>query len=518
MSAPLPPLPPLPPGTIDPSAGLPGDPCTLGVRATRDAIASRRVSAIDVTNACLARIDALNPRLNAFLQVFHDEARAQARALDERLSRQEPVGPLAGVPIAIKDNIALAWGRTTCASRMLEHYRSPYTATAAQRLIDAGAIIVGKTNLDEFAMGSTTEHSAFGPTRNPWDTDRVPGGTSGGSAAAVAAGMCASALGSDTGGSIRQPAGWCGIVGLKPTYGVVSRYGLVAHASSLDQIGPLARSVEDAAMVLAVIAGQDAHDATSLANGALVAQASRLCSGAAAGDASPQPSARALRIGVLRESLADTNAPSVREAVTRATAALIASGATVETIDLPSIDRAIAAYYIIATAEASSNLARFDGVRFGRRATLSPGEGLESLYARSRSEGLGPEVQRRIMLGTHVLRAGYADAYYQTALRARRVIRDEYARLFEAGFIALLMPTSPGPALRLGEVASDPLAMYLQDVYTVGVNLAGLPAIAVRAGFDTAGPHPLPVGVQLVGPALSERAIIEAARVIEASV
>jgi len=489
----------------------PADWCAASVSAIRDAVASRRATALDICDAFLARIDAHNPRLNAFLQVFHDHARTQARAIDAAVARGEPAPPLAGVPIAIKDNIALDFGFTTCASRLLERYRSPFTATAARRLIDAGAVILGKTNLDEFAMGSTTEHSAFGPTRNPWDESRVPGGTSGGSAAAVTAGLCAAALGSDTGGSIRQPAGWCGVVGLKPTYGRVSRFGLVAHASSLDQIGPIARTVGDAMLLLRVLAAHDPADATSLtdAGEGLNANESR---------ARPEPASLAgRRVGILRQSLDATNTPSVREAVERAAEALRRAGATVTTIDLPSLDHAIAAYYIIATAEASSNLARFDGVRFGRRADLRPGEGLDALYARSRSEGLGPEVQRRIMLGTHVLRAGYADAYYQTALRARRVIRDEYAAVFATGCDAILMPTSPGPALRLGEVSGDPLAMYLQDLYTVGVNLAGLPAIAIPGGWDRAGEKPLPVGVQLVGPPLGEPRLAAIARVIEAA-
>lgn len=487
----------------------PADWTTASIPEIRDAVASGRAAALDICDAFLARIDAHNPRLNAFLQVFHDHARAQARAVDAAIARGEPAPPLAGVPIAIKDNIALDWGCTTCASRMLEHYRSPFAATAARRLIDAGAVILGKTNLDEFAMGSTTEHSAFGPTRNPWDDSRVPGGTSGGSAAAVAARLCAAALGSDTGGSIRQPAGWCGVVGLKPTYGRVSRFGLVAHASSLDQIGPITRSVRDAGVLLRVLAAHDPADATSLPD------AADGLDGVDSDEAREPGALAGRRVGILRQSLDATNAPSVRDAIERAAEALRRAGAAVVTIDLPSLDHAIAAYYIIATAEASSNLARFDGIRFGRRADLRPGEGLDALYARSRSEGLGPEVQRRIMLGTHVLRAGYADAYYQTALRARRVIRDEYAAVFATGCDAILMPTSPGPAVRLGEVSSDPLAMYLQDVYTVGVNLAGLPAVAVPGGWDRAGEKPLPVGVQLVGPAMSEPRLIHLAGLIQ---
>ncbi|MGD9688966.1 MAG: Asp-tRNA(Asn)/Glu-tRNA(Gln) amidotransferase subunit GatA [Phycisphaerales bacterium] len=494
----------------------------MSLTSIRDAVAGRRMSVEALARGALERIAALNPELNAFTQVFEGESVAAARRADARLAAGEPARALEGVPIALKDNLCLNWGRTTCASRFLSEYRSPFSATAAQRLIDAGAIIVGKTNLDEFAMGSSTEHSAFGPTRNPWDTTRVPGGTSGGSAAAVAAGLCAAALGSDTGGSIRQPAGFCGVVGIKPTYGRVSRWGLVAHASSLDQIGPLARSVRDAGVLLSVIAGHDARDSTSApipAGADFVHELERV-------------PAR-FRVGVPRQCLSSANTPEVSAALEHARATFAAIGGEVVEVDLPHADHAIAAYYLISTAEASSNLARFDGVRFGRRAALRPGEGLDELYRRSRAEGFGPEVQRRIMLGTHVLSAGYYDAYYVRALRVRRLIRQDFDRAFgstgsrgpaaSAGAPAcdaLLMPTSPSPAFRIGEKSSDPLAMYLEDIYTVSVNLAGLPAVAfpgLAATAPTAGSRRtlLPVGLQLVGPALSESRLLQLAAAFE---
>lgn len=446
--------------------------------------------------------------LRAFLEVF--DAPEVERAAG---SAHEPA--LAGVPIAVKDNICTAFGRTTCGSRFLEHYRSPFTATAVRRLLDAGAAIVGKANMDEFAMGSSGEHSAFGPTRNPWDLTRVPGGSSSGSAAAVAAGLVPIALGSDTGGSIRQPAGFCGVVGFKPTYGRVSRSGLVAYASSLDQIGTLARTVYDATLAARVISGHDPADATSA--GLPVEPWER---GLEDHDALRRD-ARGWRVGVPTDARDARNHPAVAAALGRATDALRDLGASVVEVSLPHAAHAIAAYYIIASAEASSNLARFDGVRFGRRATLGPEDSLVDLYERSRSEGFGPEVQRRIMLGTHTLRAGYADEYYTTALRARRLIAGDYRAVFEragAACDAILMPTSPTPAFAIGAHASDPSSMYLEDVYTVGVNLAGLPAIALPAGFT--GPLPtaaygLPVGVQLIGSAFGEAGLVRIAAALE---
>ncbi|MCC6660666.1 MAG: Asp-tRNA(Asn)/Glu-tRNA(Gln) amidotransferase subunit GatA [Phycisphaerales bacterium] len=480
-------------------------------------VRARRVSAAQVCRDALARIDAANPRLNAFLQVFHDRALEQARAIDARMARGEDPGPLAGVPVALKDNICLEWGRTTAGSRMLENYESPFSATAARRLIDAGAVIVGKTNLDEFGMGSSGENSAFGPTRNPHDESRVPGGSSSGSAAAVAAGLVPVALGSDTGGSIRQPAGWCGIVGVKPTYGRVSRYGLIAYASSLDQIGVLAGMVDDAALALSVIAGPDPLDATS---------ARRELEEFTHDPSTPPPS---LVIGVPRQARAASHHAAVTAALDSAINAYKVVGARIVDVDLPHTDHALAAYYLVAAAEASSNLARYDGIRYGRRSSPAregeAGEvpessraegGLLDLYCRSRSEGLGPEVQRRIMLGTYALSAGYYDAYYLTALRARRLVKTDFDAAWAAGCHALLLPTSPGPAFRLGERA-DPIAMYLEDVYTVGVNLAGLPAVALPGGRAGEAGSRLPVGLQLVGPAWQESSLLRAARLLEAA-
>ena len=476
----------------------------------RDAIAARKVSAADVTRAALARARALQGPLNALTEIFDEQPLNQAILIDARLARGDSVGPLAGVPIAIKDNLCLAWGKTTCASRILENYHSPYTATAAQRLIEAGAVIIGKANLDEFAMGSGTERSIFGPTRNPWDTSRVPGGSSGGSAACVAAGIVPGALGSDTGGSIRQPAGMCGTVGFKPAYGRVSRFGLVAYASSLDQVGPLTRTVADAALLARVIAGRDDKDSTSLdapAPDYLRDLEDGLTSG--------------LRIGVPAQTRTEANHPDVARALDRAMTAFREMGATIVDIDLAHASHGIAAYYIIALAEASSNLARFDGVRYGRRAAASAaGNGntdeLLDMYRRSRAEGFGAEVQRRIMLGTHVLSSGYHDAYYTTALRVRRLIKRDFDAAFEAaGCGAVLMPCSPAPAWKIGAKAGDPLSEYLEDVYTVGVNLAGLPAIAVPAGFASVDGKDLPVGMQLVGPADREAELLRIARMFE---
>ncbi|MBY0313190.1 MAG: Asp-tRNA(Asn)/Glu-tRNA(Gln) amidotransferase subunit GatA [Phycisphaerales bacterium] len=485
----------------------------MNVLESREAVRTRSASAVELTRSALDRASAINPKLNALVEIFPDEAVAQARAIDERLARNEPVGPLAGVPIALKDNICLSWGRTTCASRMLENYRSPYSATAAQRLIDAGAIIIGKANLDEFAMGSSTTRSIFGPTRNPFATDHVVGGSSGGSACAVASGIVPAALGSDTGGSIRQPAGFCNIVGYKPSYGLVSRFGLVAYASSLDQIGPFATCVADAALITSVIAGVDPLDSTS------------------SPDAVPDlltdlesPIAN-LVIGVPTQARSSANHPAVAAALELAVERFKRQGAIVIDVDLPHTSHGIAAYYLIATAEASSNLARFDGVRYSRRAKLEPGQDLMDLYCRSRAEGFGEEVQRRIMLGTHALSAGYADAYYLTALKVRRLIARDHQRAFDGGegqpaCHAILMPSSPSPAWRIGEKTADAVSEYLEDVYTVGVNLAGLPGITIPGGFTrgndgTGGTPGLPVGVQLVGPAMRDDQLLRIARMLE---
>lgn len=490
-------------------------PTDLSLTDLRDAIASKRLSAEDAARASLDRIEALDGGLHAFLEVFGDRAVDQARAIDLRIARggAAAVGPLAGVPVAIKDNMCLDYGRTTCASRILEKYESPYTATAVRRLIDAGAVIVGKTNLDEFAMGSSTEHSAFGPTRNPWDPERVPGGSSGGSAAAVAARMVPAALGSDTGGSIRQPAALCGVVGCKPTYGRVSRYGLVAFASSLDQIGPFARTVGDTALLLDVLCGFDPMDSTSVPT--------------ETPDFLKKLDAPydELRLGVPREARSERNHPAVAAALDEAIGQFVSMGATIVDIELPHLEYGIAAYYIVAPAEASSNLARYDGVRYGHRARLAPGEDLVALYSRSRAEGFGPEVQRRIMLGTFALSSGYYDAYYNTALKVRRLIKGDFDRAFARGpgtpgVDAVLMPSTPAPAFRIGEKLNDPLAMYLEDVYTVMANLAGIAGVSLPAGIAGAGSSGpgspgLPVGVQLFCPAFKEEHLLRIARMFE---
>jgi aspartyl-tRNA(Asn)/glutamyl-tRNA(Gln) amidotransferase subunit A len=480
----------------------------LGVLEVREAVLSRRLSAREVARSASMRLARHAERLGLLTQALPEQASEQAAWVDGRLASMDDAEararlPLAGVPVVIKDNICTDFGRTTCASRMLEHYESPFSATAVSRLLQRGALVLGKANLDEFAMGSSGETSAFGPTLNPWDESRVPGGSSSGSAAAVAARCAAAALGSDTGGSIRQPAGHCGVVGIKPTYGRVSRFGLVAFASSLDQIGPIARSVADAAAILDAISGEDPMDATS---------AARPPTETLAGLEEP---IAGLVLGVPRQARGPGNHPESVRVFDEALEACRSAGAELADVDLPTIEHWIAAYYIVATAEASSNLARFDGVRYGRRAALKPGEGLGDLYCRSRAEGFGPEVRRRIMLGTHVLSSGYYEAYYATALKARRLIQRDFDRVFAAGCHAIVMPSSPGPAFRLGEKTRDPLAMYLEDVYTVGVNLAGLPAVTVPAGLARTEGAVLPVGVQFIGRAFDEERLLRAARMFE---
>ncbi|MCE7975455.1 MAG: Asp-tRNA(Asn)/Glu-tRNA(Gln) amidotransferase subunit GatA [Leptolyngbya sp. PLA1] len=477
------------------------------------AVHTRETSARDVTSAALRALGAVEPRLRAFLCTFESEALRAADLVDARVAKGERP-PLAGVPVAIKDNICLGpdlcargdglgyGGTTTAGSRILARYRSPFTATAAQRLIDAGAIVLGKTNLDEFGMGSSTEHSAFGVTRNPWDTDRVPGGSSGGSAAAVASGVCPIALGSDTGGSIRQPAAHCGVVGLKPTYGRVSRLGLIAYASSLDQVGPIASSVADAALCLQAIAGHDGGDATS-AREPVPDYSARL-------EDKPQR----LVVGVPGQARSGANSPELADAFEASLNLLRGLGAEIVSVDIPMLDHAIAAYYVLAPAEASSNLARYDGVRYGTRANLSPQEGLRDLYERSRSEGFGEEVKRRIMLGTYALAGGYYEQYYATATKVRRVLREAFGRAL-ATCSMIATPATPGPAFRIGAKTADPLAMYLEDVYTVGVNLAGLPAVSVPMGCTSGPGKPLPLGLQLIGAPLQEASLLQAAAMFE---
>jgi aspartyl-tRNA(Asn)/glutamyl-tRNA(Gln) amidotransferase subunit A len=453
-------------------------------------VGRRELTAEQVTEAHLERIERLDPRLGCFLHVTAERALARARSLDDALEAGVPPPPLAGVPAAVKDLLDMRDIPTTCGSRMLEGYRPPFTATAVERLEAAGAIVLGKTNMDEFAMGSSTENSAFRPTRNPWDCARVPGGSSGGSAAAVAAGLAAIGLGSDTGGSIRQPAALCGVVGLKPTYGRVSRYGLVAFASSLDQVGPLARDVRDAALVTAAIAGPDPRDATSAAV--------EVPDFAAAAEAA----AEGLRIGVPWSFLEEGVDSGVMDRFREAVAALESLGARLTTVALPHAPHAIATYYIVATAEASSNLARFDGVRYGLR---SPAAELRAMYGETRDRGFGPEVKRRIILGTFVLSSGYYDAYYLRAQKVRALIRRDFdAALGSCDVIA--MPTAPTAAFRLGEKLDDPLQMYLADIFTVPANLAGLPGLSVPCGFVDG----LPVGLQLLGRPFEEQTLFRA--------
>jgi len=457
----------------------------------RTRVAARELSCEEVTRAHLDRVAAVEPRVDAFLCVLAERALERARGLDRSLAAGALPPPLAGVPVAVKDVMHVEGVPTTCGSRILEGYRPPFTATAVARLESAGAIILGKTNMDEFAMGSSTERSAYKPTRNPWDLARVPGGSSGGSAAAVAAGMAPLALGSDTGGSIRQPAALCGVVGLKPTYGRVSRYGLVAFASSLDQIGPLARTVEDAALLAAVICGEDPRDATC-SRQPLPDLRSALTAGAAG-----------LRIGVPRAFLAEGVEPDTLARFHEALAALQAEGATLVDVVLPHLPHAVATYYLVATAEASSNLARYDGVRYGRR---TGGErDLAALYGETRDHGFGPEVKRRIILGTFALSSGYYDAYYLRAQKVRALIRRDFDLAF-AHCDAIATPTTPRPAFRFGEKTKDPVQMYLEDIFTVPANLAGIPGLSLPCGL--AGE--LPVGLQLLGRPFDEATLLRA--------
>jgi aspartyl-tRNA(Asn)/glutamyl-tRNA(Gln) amidotransferase subunit A len=463
----------------------------------RDAIRAKKLSPTEVARACLDRISALDARVKAFVTVTAEAAMAQARRVEEKIAKGQAFGALAGVPVALKDNLCTTDAPTTCSSRILKGYTPPYDATVVARLRAADAVIVGKTNLDEFAMGSSTENSALFTTRNPWDLERVPGGSSGGSAAAVAAGFAPLALGSDTGGSIRQPAALTGTVGLKPTYGRVSRYGLVAFASSLDQIGPITRDVRDAAMLMDVIAGPDPLDSTSAA---VVS---------APFEANLERSVAGLRVGIPKEYFGEGLDPEVRTLVMEAVQQLEGAGARVSSVSLPTTKHGIAAYYIVAPCEASSNLARYDGVHYGHRAA-GAGE-IVALYARSRKEGFGPEVTRRILLGTFALSSGYVEAYYVRALKARRLIKEDFDRAF-AHVDVIVGPTSPTAAFKAGEKAADPLAMYLCDVYTVTANLAGLPGVSVPCGFTKAG---LPVGLQVLGRAFDDLGVLQAAFAVE---
>ena len=466
----------------------------MGIAEWREQLSRGEVSARELADQHLSRIEAVEPSVHAYLEITAERARADADRIDALRAAGEPLPPLAGVPLAIKDNLCTKGIRTTCSSRMLESFVPPYESTVTARLWDAGAVLLGKTNLDEFAMGSSTETSAIGPSRNPWNPEKVPGGSSGGSAAAVAAGECVASLGSDTGGSIRQPAAFCGVVGLKPTYGRVSRYGLVAFASSLDQVGPFTTCVADAAELLQVIAGEDPRDSTCLK--------------------APVPDYRAaltqpvkgLRVGIVRECMeAEGLDPQVKASVQAAAEQLQALGCELVEVSCPRFNDGIATYYVIAPSEASANLARYDGVKYGYRA--ADAASLAEMTARSRAEGFGDEVKRRILIGTYALSAGYVDAYYKKAQQVRTLIRRDFDRAFDTVDV-LLTPTSPTTAFGFGAHSEDPLAMYLADLLTIPANMAGLPAISLPCGFDTAG---LPIGVQLITGVLQEERLLQVA-------
>jgi aspartyl-tRNA(Asn)/glutamyl-tRNA(Gln) amidotransferase subunit A len=464
--------------------------------ATRRELQAGVTSVELVTENFLAAIEK-GKRLNAFLSVFHQRALDRARSIDRKLASGNG-GRLAGMVIAVKDVLALKGERVTCASKMLEHYVAPYDATAVARLESEDAVVIGKTNMDEFAMGSSTENSAFGPVLNPVDESKVPGGSSGGSCVAVASGMAHAALGTDTGGSIRQPASFCGVVGLKPTYGRVSRYGLIALSSSFDQIGPFAHTVADAAMVLQVIAGKDERDSTS-ADVPVPEYARALTK-----------DVKGLRVGLPDEAFGEGLQPEVRHAIERGVDRLRTGGATIKQVSLPHAKYNVSTYYILMTAEASSNLARYDGARYGYRSASA--RSLSDMYVRSRSEGFGAEAKRRIMLGTYVLSAGYYDAYYRKAQKVRRLIQEDFFRAFES-VDCIIMPTSPTTAFSIGEKMDDPLTMYLSDIYTVSANLAGVPAINIPCGADASG---LPIGLQVVGKQFDEPMILRVGDYLEA--
>ena len=467
----------------------------LTIHAAHDLLAAKKISSVELTEACLDRIEAVEDRVNAFVTVTREKALARARQADVRLASSDST-PLTGVPMQIKDVICTRGIPTTCSSRMLEGFVPTYDAAVVQALYSQDAVPLGKGNMDEFAMGSSTENSAFFPTRNPWDTHRVPGGSSGGGAAAVSAQEAIYALGSDTGGSIRQPASFCGVVGMKPTYGLVSRYGLIAFASSLDQIGPITKDVTDCALVLNAIAGHDSRDSTSIP-GAVPDYA----------DAIGQD-IRGLRVAIPTEYLVEGIAGEVKDAVMKAASVLGDLGATLEEVSLPSTRYALACYYILALSECSANLARYDGVKFGF--SFQNAANMWEAMEKTRQYGFGPEVKRRIMLGTYALSAGYYDAYYLKAQKVRTLIRREFDDIFQR-FDVLLTPTSPTVAFRVGEKADDPVQMYLSDIYTVPVNVAGLPSISVPCGMSGG----LPVGLQLVGPPLSESTLLRTAYAYE---
>ncbi len=473
-------------------------PCQLTIAETQAALTDGSLTSVAATQAYLDRIGAVDSTVGAYLTVTAEQALERAAAADKSRAEGKIAGPLHGVPLALKDNLCTTGVRTTCASKMLEKFVPPYTATAVKKLEAAGAISLGKTNMDEFAMGSSSENSALGRTVNPWDIERIPGGSSGGSAAAVAADLCTAALGSDTGGSIRQPAAVCGVVGLKPTYGLISRYGLVAFASSLDQIGPITKDVRDAAILMEALAGHDEYDSTS-ANLPVKPYTQALGRGV-----------DGLRIGLPKEFFADNvGDPGVRARVKEALEALEKMGAKLVEVTLPTSPYAIGAYYLCATAEASSNLARYDGAHYGLRVEA---DNVIDMFSRTRDQGFGAEVKRRIMLGTYALSAGYYDAYYLKSLKVRTLIAQDFAKAFEQCDL-IAGPTTPTPAFKLGEKTADPLEMYLSDIFTVSVNLAGIGGISVPCGLTEGG---LPVGLQLICPAFGEETLFAAAAAYEA--
>ena len=470
----------------------------LTLHEARENLRKREFSALELAEAVFRRISETEEKLHSYITLSRDTALKEAKQADELLKTDTNPYSLLGIPIAVKDNFLTRDIRTTCASKFLENFIPPYDCTTVKKIRASGAIITGKTNLDEFAMGSSVENSAFFATRNPWDTDRVPGGSSGGSAAALAADQCIVALGTDTGGSIRQPAAFCGVVGLKPTYGRVSRYGIIAFASSMDQVGPMTKDVRDCALMLAAIAGHDPADSTS-ANRPVPQYSASLT-----GDV------KGLRIGVPKEYFVSGIQPAVEQAVRTAVRQLERNGAAIREISLPHTDYAVAVYYIVATAEASSNLARYDGMRYGHRARAKD---LTETYMLSRAEGFGPEVKRRIILGTYALSAGYYDAYYLKAQRVRTLIKRDFDEAFKSCDV-IIAPTAPTTAFKIGEKTQDPLQMYLSDIYTISVNLAGLPALSLPCGFDSEG---LPIGLQIIGKQFDESTILAVAYAYEQS-
>jgi aspartyl-tRNA(Asn)/glutamyl-tRNA(Gln) amidotransferase subunit A len=467
------------------------------IRELHQQLVSKARSATEITTAALETIDQLEPQLHSFLTITADQALAQAKTVDAQIAAGEDIGPLAGIPIGIKDNLCTKGIRTTCGSQILNNFLPPYESTVTTKLAAAGAVMVGKTNLDEFAMGSSTENSAYQVTANPWDITRVPGGSSGGSAAAVAAGECVVALGSDTGGSIRQPASFCGVVGLKPTYGLVSRFGLVAYASSLDQVGPFGRTVEDAAILLQAIAGHDPQDSTSLDVKVPDYRRSLI------------PDLKGKKIGVIQETFGEGLDPVVATAIHKAIEQLKALGAEIQEISCPRFRYGLPTYYVIAPSEASANLARYDGVKYGYRAEDT--DSLMAMYTQTRAQGFGVEVKRRIMIGTYALSAGYYDAYYLKAQKVRTLIKQDFEAAFESVDV-LVSPTAPTTSFKAGEKTADPISMYLSDLMTIPVNLAGLPGLSLPCGFDAQG---LPIGLQIIGNILREDQVLQVAYAYE---